>query len=330
MASVKRPLVAVVGGDSLLAREIRELLGESKPSPRIELISAAADNSTLLAREEEETVVMSPLSAESLEGAAVAFLAGSPASSRRSFKLNPQNGPMLIDLTGALEDQPAARLRAPSAEASRPEKSPIQVIAHPAAIAIAKLLATLAGAAAIRRSIVHIFEPASERGQRGLDELQQQTVAALSFQKMKTDVYDAQVGFNVLAQYGEEALEPLDSVGQRLERHLASLLSGFPSVPMPSLRLIQVPVFHGHSFSAWIEFEENPGIDAISRALTAAGIDVRAEEPPTNVGMAGQSGLAVGAITQDHNQPRACWLWMVSDNLRLAAENAIAVANEVL
>ena len=330
MAEIARPLVAVVGGDSLLARELRELLSESKPSPRVELISAAADNSTVLAQEEDETVVMIPLSAESLEGASVAFLAGSAASSRRSLKLNPQGGPMLIDLTGALEDQPSARLRAPSAEAARPETSSIQVIAHPAAIALAKILATLAPLATIRRTIIHIFEPASERGQRGLDELQQQTVAALSFQKMKTDVYDAQVGFNLLARYGEEAMEPLDSVEQRLERHLASLLSGYPSVPMPSLRLIQAPVFHGHSFSVWIEFDENPGLDAISRALSGAGIDVRPDEPPTNVGIAGQSGLAVGAIATDHNQPRACWLWMVADNLRLAAENAIAVAQEAL
>ena len=322
-----RPLVAVVGGDTLLAKEIRDTLGEAKPAPRVELISAAVDNATVLAKEDDEAVVMSPLTAESLEGAKVAFLAGSPASSRRALKTNPSGGPMLIDLTGALEDQPAARLRAPGAEASRPESSAIQVIAHPAAIAIAKLLAALPP---IRRAIVHVFEPASERGQRGLDELQQQTVAALSFQKMDTDVYDAQVAFNMVAQYGEEALEPLESVGERLERHLASLLSAFPSIPMPSLRLIQAPVFHGHSLSLWIEFEENPGVERISRALSDVGIDVRPDEPPTNVGIAGQSGLAAGAIAQDHNYPRACWLWVAADNLKLAAESAVAVAREVL
>ena len=202
------------------------------------------------------------------------------------------------------------------------------MIAHPAAIAIAMLLAPLSRMAAIRRCIVHIFEPASERGQRGLDELQQQTVATLSFQKLKTDVFDAQLGFNLLARYGEEAEEPLELVEQRLERHLASLLAACPSIPMPSLRLIQAPVFHGHSFSAWVEFEENPGKEAIARALSGAGFDVRAEEPPSNAAIAGQSGLSAGAIETDHNQPRACWLWMVADNLRLSAENAVAVAGE--
>jgi aspartate-semialdehyde dehydrogenase len=320
-------LVAVVGGDSLLAREIREVLSESTPAPRVQLISAAAD-AAVIASEEEEPVVMTPLSAESLEGVRVAFLAGSPASSRRALKLNLGEGPMLIDLTGALEERPEARLRAPSVEVSTPQPSRLQVIAHPAAIALAMILSRLARIAPIQRTVAHVFEPATERGQRGLDELQKQTVAVLSFQKMPKEVFDSQLGFNMLARYGEEALEPLEFIEQRLERHLASLLAAYSDIPMPSLRLIQAPVFHGHSFSLWVEFQDNPGAAAIARALTDSGIDVRSEEPPNNVGITGTSGPSVGAIADDHNFPRACWLWMVADNLKLAAENAIAVARE--
>jgi aspartate-semialdehyde dehydrogenase len=323
--------VAVVGGGTLLAREIRELLSESKPAPRVQLVSATADGSTLLATEDEEAVVMIPLNAESLDGARVAFLAASPASSRRAAKLNPEGGPVLIDLTGALEEQPHARLRAPSAEPSaHPISARIQVIAHPAAIALAMLLTKLAQAKPLRRSVVHVFEPASERGQRGLDELQQQTVAVLSFKKLKTDVFDAQLGFNLLARYGEEALEPLESVEQRVERHLASLLAAWPGIPMPSLRVIQAPVFHGHSFSVWAEFEDNPNAAALARELARQGVDVRPDDPPTNAGIAGHSGISVGAIAADPNNSRACWLWLVADNLRLAAENSVAVAREIL
>ena len=184
--------------------------------------------------------------------------------------------------------------------------------------------------ATIRRAVVHIFEPASERGQPGLDELQQQTVAVLNFQKLRQDVFDAQVGFNLLARYGEEAPEPLESIEERLERHLASLLVDWPGVPMPSLRLIQAPVFHGHSFSLWVEFEERPKVEEIEEALEREGIDVRRGEPPTNVGVAGQSGLSAGAIAVDSNNASACWFWIVADNLRLAAENAVAVAREIL
>ena len=333
MASLtERPLIALVGGDTLLAKEIREVLGESKPAPRVQLISASGDGTAKIAAEDDEPIVMAPLTAESLAGATVAFLAGSPASSRRALKVNPQGGPILIDLAGGLEEQPEARLRAPFADppAQQHPDSRIQVIAHPAAIALAMFLGRVSKAAAIRRSVVHVFEPASERGQRGLDELQQQVVGVLSFQKLKTDVFDTQLAFNMLARFGEEALEPLESIAQRVEKHLASLLTAWPGIPMPSLRVIQAPVFHGHSISAWVEFEDNPGAEALTKALSESGLDVRVDEPPSNVGMAGQSGLSVGAIAVDHNQPRAAWFWLASDNLRLAAENAVAVAKENL
>ena len=94
------------------------------------------------------------------------------------------------------------------------------------------------------------------------------------------------------------------------------------------LDLQQHDVFVAASFSIWVEFEENPGVEALSNRLASAGFDVRPDEPPTNVGIAGQSGLSIGGITVDPNQARACWLWMVADNLRLTAENALAVAKE--
>ena len=78
----------------------------------------------------------------------------------------------------------------------------------------------------------------------------------------------------------------------------------------------------------WIEFAENPGVEALGEALSAAGIDLRPDDPPSNANVAGQSGLSAGAIAIDSNQPRAAWIWAVSDNFRLAAENAVAVAQE--
>ena len=320
-----RPLVAVVGGDTLLARELRELLAETRPAPRVELISGVGEP---LNSEEEEPVVMVPLAAASFEGAAVAFLAGSHASSRKALKIAPKKT-ALIDLTSALEEQPNARLRAPYAEkAAMKNLGAVQVIAHPAAIAMAMFLTRLSECAPLRRSIIHVFEPASERGQKGLDELQQQNVAVLSFQKLKTDVFDTQLAFAMLARYGEEADEPLEGIEQRVERHLASLLAAWDGIPMPSIRVIQAPVFHGHSFSAWVEFEENPGVEALQSALSGNGIDVRSDDPPTNIGVAGQDGLSVGGIAVDPNQARACWFWMASDNFRLSAENAVAVMKE--
>ena len=120
----------------------------------------------------------------------------------------------------------------------------------------------------------------------------------------------------------------------RIEHHLATLLD-LPGegggAPMPSLRLVQAPVFHGYSFSAWVQFEGNHGVEAIESGLVTGFIEVRGSEfePPTNVGHAGQGGIAVGAIASDRNNSQACWFWVVADNFRLAAENAVALARQL-
>jgi hypothetical protein len=51
-------------------------------------------------------------------------------------------------------------------------------------------------------------------------------------------------------------------------------------------------------------------------------------EPPNNVGIAGQSGVAIGAILPDRNNGSTFWLWAAVDNLRLAAETAALIAAE--
>lgn len=326
----KRPVAAIVGGNSLVGREVRDLL--SRTPLQTKLIGADKGEAGLLTEDAGEPVIITELDEENLAAAAVVLLAGSEESSRRAVeitsKLRP--GPAIVDLTYTLEDRPEAALRAPLVEPAHyaPEASRQNVIAHPAAILLALFLTRLQQVAWVRRTIAHVLEPASERGQSGIDELQSQTVNLLTFKPLAKRVYDEQVGFNLLARYGADALASLESVELRIEKHLATLLSLHPGVPLPSLRVIQAPVFHGHSVSIWAEFDENTDVAALERTLASAHVDVRAGEldPPTIIGMAGESGIGVGAIAADRNNPRAAWFWVVADNIRIMAENAVAVA----
>ncbi|MDQ2946315.1 MAG: hypothetical protein M3Y27_10310 [Acidobacteriota bacterium] len=325
----RSPTVLIVGAESLLGKELRDQIQNKNVPVTVKLISLEEEGG-ILTEHEGEPVVIGPLGWQDLNGGTAVLLAGSPESSaealKRAQQLKPQ--PVIIDVTGALDSKPGAGLRAPLVESQPPRNSAIQVIAHPAAIALTMFFKQLLSAGTIVRSVVQIFEPASERGQRGLDELQQQTVGLLAFQKLKKEVYDTQASFNMLPQYGSDAPKPLAEIELRIHLNLATLLPG----PMPSLRLIQAPVFHGYSFSIWVEFEHNPGVEAVSDALAGPHIEVRRsdDEPPSNVGAAGQSGLAVGSITIDRTQPNACWFWAAADNLRIAADNAIEVISESL
>lgn len=328
---------ALVGSDSLLGREIRDIASTTSPELALRLISADEEQAGTLTRVGDEPAVVEYLKPENLLGAHGIFLAGSAASALRTLELAEEGTP-IIDLSGVAEDRPEARLRAPMLETvddEVPDVATIHVVAHPAAIALALFLRRLHNHDPIRRSVVQIFAPASELSAAGVAELQHQTISLLSFKALPKDIFDTQVAFSMLARYGDDAAVKLEESELRVERHLASLLSlpgDGEDAPMPSLRLTQAPVFHGYTFSAWVEFEDDADMEALETGLASALIDVRTSEfePPNNVGQAGLSGIAVGAITPDRNHAQACWFWIATDNLRLSAENAVAVARQLL
>lgn len=317
--------LALVGAETLLGRELEEVL---KDRAKDALVSTfAATGAGNFGEQEGEAVYVQPLEAEAVRGVAAILVAGSSEGALKAYHLAKEAGgqPLVIDCTGYLENQPEARIIAPLAAESIASGSWLVIIAHPAASALSVVLKRLANYRPIRQAIAHVFEPASERGKRGVSELHQQTTSLLAFRSLDKDVFDAQLSFNLLPQYGEQAPEKLLHTEQRIERDLATVLSHTAqAVPMPSLRLIQAPVFHGYSISLWIEFQADIAATGIGEALASAQIEVRGqqEEAPNSVGAASQSGLIAGDIRIDRNNPRAAWLWIVGDNLRLTADAA--------
>lgn len=324
--------IALVGGETLLGRELREVLGETALGQHLRLVAGAEEESGTLTEIGGSAAFLAKLDPDAVEDAEALILAGSLESSKAALEANPDG--LVIDLTYAAEDNPDARIRAPQVEGSDYEVDHTgpQIVAHPAAVAIAMVLQHLNAAYPIARAVIHIFEPASEYGTAGIEELQQQTVNLLSFQPLPKKVFDAQLAYAMLAQLGSEAPVPLAEREDRIERHLATLLERLDGCPMPSLRLIQAPVFHGYTFSFWIEFEDAPGASEIEDAMSRDSFDLRTGdlEPPNNVGVAGQSGIALGAITPDRNNGNAFWIWAAVDNLRLAAESAAMIAGEAV
>ncbi|MBV8808510.1 MAG: hypothetical protein JO033_07535 [Acidobacteriaceae bacterium] len=330
MGESQRLKLALVGAETLLGKDLREIVEARSAKAAITTFAASGEGN--FGEEEGEAVYLAPLSAETIADTSAVLIAGNADGAKKAYTLVKATGkhPLLIDCTGHLGSEPEAKIMAPLLGQVSAEQKWLLVIGHPAATALAAVLEKLANSASIRQAIAHVFEPASERGQRGLSELHQQTTALLSFKSLDRAVFDAQLSFNLLAQYGEEAPLNLLSVEQRIERDLATILAGqSTALPMPSLRLIQVPVFHGYSISLWVEFAGNADAAGIAQALASPQIEVRAqsEEPPTGVGVTGQSGLIAGDIRVDVNNPRAVWIWIVADNLRMVAEAAAEIVD---
>lgn len=329
--------ISLIGGETLMGREVRDVFGETSLGSHLRLVAADEEETGTLTSIAGEAAFLAKLAPDAVEDAAVVILAGTAESSRAAVDAGPSG--VIIDLTGTLEDDPEARVRAPLAEDpdQTVDHTGPQVVAHPAAIAVACILRKLQRTWPVQRAIVEIFQPASEQGRDAIEELQQQTVNLLSFAPLPKKIFDAQAAYAMLAEFGPEARTKLSEVEERIERHLATLLGGSSleadeAVPMPSMRLIHAPVFHGYSFSFWVEFEDAPSAADIEDVFRDSPFDLRSAElePPNNVGVAGLSGISVGAISSDRNNGNAVWIWAAIDNLRLVAENAAAIAQEVL
>jgi aspartate-semialdehyde dehydrogenase len=327
--------VAIVGGATLKGKEIAEMLeARNFPLAGIKLLDDDESLGQLEAVGDEVTFIQK-VRADEFRRLDVTFFASDPECTRKTWKIARDEGSAIVDLTFALEREPEASVRSPWIERQLgkpflPELQPSpSVAAHPAAVVLALLALRVHKVVPVARITATVFEPASEHGQKGLDELHEQTVNLLSFQQIPKTIFDTQVAFNLVAQYGENSLPALATVESRILEHYRRIAG--KDAPLPSLLLIQAPVFHGHAFAIHVEIEQAVDLGVIAQALAGEHVNLvaDAEDAPSNVNAAGQADVQV-SVTPDASQPKAFWLWAAADNLRIAAATAVECAENIL
>lgn len=329
--SAKPYRVAIVGAGTLKGKEVKETLKQSAfPASDIKLLDDDESLGLLDAVGDEITFVQA-VTADSFADIKVAFFASDAAFTRRHWTLARDAGALVVDLSGALANEPGAALRSPwtsNAVADAELGTAVLVLAHPVAVVLALLLERVRAVAEMRAVVATVFEPASELGRRGMDELHQQTINLLSFQTLPTAVYDAQVAFNMLARYGEKSPHTLAASERRIADDFQKIAS--PRLPIPSLMLAQAPIFHGHVFSVYIELAAKAAVKDFAQALQGEHIRIAtADESPSNVGAAGLDDVLV-SLRLDPQQERGLWLWAAADNLRIQTVTAVEAAQQAL
>jgi aspartate-semialdehyde dehydrogenase len=325
--------VAIVGAASLKGKEIAEVLHERNfPAADIRLLDDDESLGKLEAAGDELSFIQS-IRSEQFERVDFAFFASDPRSTRNNWKAARDLGDTIVDLSFALEDEAGASIRSPwierqTGQPPAPELQPGPVVvAHPAASVLALLALRGEKFAKIERMVATVFEPASENGQKGMDELHEQTVNLLSFQELPKNVFDIQVAFNLAARYGQRSDLSLEAVSKRIRRHYRQIAQG---AAQPALQVLHAPVFHGHAFSVYLEMEKPVMIAEFSAALAGEHVVVSGspEDNPTSVSAAGQGDILV-EIAIDANRKNGVWLWATTDNLRMAALTAVECAESM-
>ena len=322
--------VAIVGAATLMGKEIAEMLRDRNfPAVDVRLLDDDESLGRLEAVGDEMSFIQS-VRTEQFERVDFTFFASDPRSTRNNWKTARDLGNTIIDLSFALEDEPGATVRSPWLERQTGQPVPPElqprpvVVAHPAATVLA-LLALRAGK--VQRMAATVFEPASERGQKGMDELHEQTVNLLSFQELPKNVFDIQIAFNMVTRYGPRSDFALEAVSERILKHYRQIA---PSAAEPSLFTVQAPIFHGHAFLIDLETEKPVALEDFSQMLAGDHVVLThgAEDAPTNVNAAGQADVLV-SVTRDANHANGIWLWAASDNLRIVALTAAECAESM-
>lgn len=330
------PRLAIVGAGTLKGKELKDALEERNWAPGEVRLLDDDESLGLLDSVGDEPTFIQPVTAENLENVDLVFFASEPSFVKHHWKIAKDAGCAIVDLSYALEEEKGVPIRSPwmdhelrPGEAAVDLKTTAVIAAHPMAVVLGLLMSRANKAARVLSAAATVYEPASEEGKKGMDELHQQTLNLLSFQPLPKEVFDAQVAFNLSPQHGPEARSPLEAAEWRIARHLREITRG--RVPTPALQMVQAATFHGYAVSVMLEMERNGMAAEIAAALKGEHVNVSAadEEAPSNVSAAGQADVQV-AVRADSNRENVVWLWAAADNLKMTALHAVECAQGLL
>jgi aspartate-semialdehyde dehydrogenase len=353
--------IGIVGASSLAGKELSDTLADSALAACDIALLDEDDVAGQLTAAGDEAAFIQKIEPESFTGLDFVFFTGAPATTKKYWKAARRDGASLIDMTYALEAEPAVVVRGPwaglsaTAPTGHPRAqqlnltTPAVVSAHPAALMLLLVANRLHASHPLRAIAATVFEPASEHGRAAMDELHQQTVCLLSFQNLPREQFGAQAAFNLLPALGDDAKVDLAATESRIAAHFAALSAGV--LPPLALQLVQAPVFHGYVISLLVELQQPATAAQLEEAAYGEQVDLvdAHSGPPSNLSAVGQSDvlLRIGAASPNNATPAGSssepgdaaaevdlpstrfWLWLAADNLKLAALNAIACASEL-
>ena len=176
------------------------------------------------------------------------------------------------------------------------------------------------------------FQAVSGSGQNAIDELLDQTKKSLNNEKTESEVYGAQIAFNVIPAGNLEENNYTDEE-MKISYETKKILDEKINISATSVR---VPVIHGHSIAAHVKTNKKIDLTNLNRAFeTQTGLDKYSEKdflsPNPLEHAEGKDPVSVGRIRADLWEDDRVNLWIVADNLRKgAALNSLQIMQKIL
>lgn len=330
-----KPLyVAVAGATGLVGRELLRLLEERQfPIASLQLLASDRSAGKKLFFNHQE-IEVKELTSSALNHLDLVFFAASPEASRRFSPTAVKNGAVVIDQSATFRMEPWVPLVVPEVnlEDMKDHKG---LIACPSASTIQLMvaLAPLHRVNPIKRVVVATYQSVSGAGVAAMEELTTQTKQALEGKSAIPHVFTHQIAFNILPEIDVFLYNGYTLEEWRIKEEASKLMHSADTVI--SACCVRVPVYIGDSQAICAEFT-NPITPEEARRILAQAPGVKVlDDPDVSLypqpwAVAGTDEVHIGRLRQDVAVPNGLAMWVVADNLRKGALNAIQIAEALL
>jgi len=329
----KRYNVAVVGATGAVGSEIIKILEERRfPVRKIRpLASSRSAGSVIMFSGKEVKVGL--LDENSFEGIDIGLFSAGGTVSEKFAPIAFDAGCIVVDNTSAYRMDAQVPLVVPEINPHAISQYKNKgIIANPncSTIQMVAVLKPIHDIAKIKRVVVSTYQAVSGTGNKGVNELMDQTRDILNFQNIQCDVYPHQIAFNCIPQidvflendYTKEEMKMVNETRKILDDDSIRVTA----------TTVRVPVCCGHSESVNVETKKKLTVPEVKRLLSkTAGVTV-VDDPascqyPLAIHASGKNETFVGRIREDESIEKGLNMWIVADNLRKgAALNAVQIA----
>lgn len=319
--------IVLAGASSLLGSEVKSLLEESRFAGWDLRLVDEDEAAGILTEAGGEAALIQRVEEGSFRGARFAFLTSSRGFGAQCLAPARKAGATVIDFSHAAMSDPDGAPWFPKIETlsgkSVSKKSPVFGVLSAGGTAIASLALVLRRFG-MQRLVAVVYEPVSEAGRAGVEELETQTSQLLSFQSVGNRVFGTQAAFNMLPRFGSESRVVLQEKLLELRAEIAAAEEDAKI----SVNLVHAPVFYGTTFSVCADLGNAADAVALVQAVKEAGFAVvpTEEAGPSNVSVAGDTVLYLSEPRPDTARENCWWFWGAGDNLRVPAASGIKLA----
>tara|TARA_B100000524_G_scaffold264613_1_gene144665 strand:- start:125 stop:1123 length:999 start_codon:yes stop_codon:yes gene_type:complete len=261
------------------------------------------------------------------------FSAGGKISEK--FAAKAAKNSLVIDNSSFFRMDPEVPLIVPQVNSNYMEKVPKNIIANPncSTAQLVIVLKPLHDLFKIKRVIVSTYQSTSGAGKAPMDEMIEQTQAAINNEKITSKNFTKQIAFNAIPHidsfsedgYTKEELKMINETKKILDNKIKLTAT-----------CVRIPVRVSHAESVNIEFEKPFTLEKIHEVLNSSDgckvFDKRSDAGYiTPIDAEGKNETFISRIREDKSKTNSLNLWIVSDNLlRGAALNAVEIAETYL